>query len=119
MASATAGWRRLIGRNLQSVKVMACPKSESSAAARQFWDKNYNVVKHLNPTFPFMIRAVPEVEPYMMVEYDWNYKAKVPLSGLDVAGIEKKIEQAVEIGNEMPRSAHQSLKPHILPSVVE
>ena len=71
-------WRTLIGRNAQSVKLFACPTSASSAAARTFYEANYNVVKHLNPTFPFMIRAMPNVEPYLVVEYGvWSGRERV------------------------------------------
>ncbi len=41
-----------------------------------FWDKNYPLVKHLNPTFQFMLRAAPEVDPYMMVEYGESLRAR-------------------------------------------
>lgn len=71
-------WRTLIGRNLQSVKLFACPTGASSAAARTFYEANYNVVKHLNPAFPFMIRAMPNVEPYLVVEYGaWEATVRI------------------------------------------
>lgn len=116
---ASGAWRTLIGRNLQSIKLMACPNSESSAAARSFYERNFNVVKHLNPTFPFMIRPMPNQQPYLIVEYDFCNKVKIPLDGLDSDGIERKFQQAVEVGEEMPRSAGQSLATNFLPSVVE
>ena len=43
----------------------------------------------------------------------------MPLAGLDAAGIEAKLAQAVAIGEQMPRSAHQSLEKPYLPNVVD
>lgn len=91
-------WRAAVGRSMASLKIMACPESGSSAAARcvpqralpihsvaepltllkiyyfiscrAFWANNYQTVKQMNPTFPFMIRAaVNTPTPYMIVEY--------------------------------------------------
>lgn len=66
---ASQPWRVAIGRSVASVKFMCCPTSASSATARNFWDVNYRLVKHLNPTLPFMIRAAPDLDPYVIVEY--------------------------------------------------
>lgn len=91
-----------------------------------------------------MIRPMPNQQPYLIVEYgawrrlgtlarsvgraahpppargaDFCNKVKIPLDGLDSDGIERKFQQAVEVGEEMPRSAGQSLATNFLPSVVE
>ena len=117
--AASAGWRLLVGRSLRSVKVMACPTSPSSAAARAFWDANVPLVKHLNPSFGFLLRAAPQLEPYLVVEYDLAYKVKVPLVGLDADAIERKMDELVRAADEMPRSPLQSGAAMLQPSVIE
>lgn len=127
---------------------------------RDFYFSNLAVVKHVAPTFPFMIRHGENLEPYMIVEYgawpgslrararqpasrqkltllaralpthhlsdththslDFARKAKVPLAGLDAAGIRAKLDQAVEIGEQMPRAeAHSLTHGHELPAVTD
>ncbi len=36
---------------------------------RDFWSKNYKLVKHINPMLTFALRAAPETSPYMVVEF--------------------------------------------------
>lgn len=112
-------WRVGLGRGLRSVKVMACPTSPSSAAARAFWDAHVATVKHLHPEFGFLLRAAPELEPYLVAEYDLAYKVKVPLVGMSVAQIERKLEELVAAADEVPRSPAQSGAAVLQPSVIE
>ena len=98
---------------------MACPTSPSSAAARAFWDANVQSVKHLHPEFGFLLRAAPQLEPYLVAEYDLAYKVKVPLAGLSVEQIERKLAELVAAADEMPRSAAQSGAAALQPSVIE
>ena len=90
-SSASAAWIRQLGQTVRSVKFMLCPASASSKPAMEFFTGSYNVVKHLNPTLPYMIRAAPGQSPVMVVEFDFGEKAFVPLDGLDVAGVERKV----------------------------
>lgn len=63
-------------------------------------------------------RAVP-LTPHTL-SADFARKAKVPLAGLDAQGIAAKLEQAVAIGEQMPRAPAQSLTHgHELPLVVD
>ena len=112
-------WRVGLGRGLRSVKVMACPTSPSSAAARGFWDAHVAAVKHLHPEFGFLLRAAPSLEPYLVAEYDLAYKVKVPLAGMSVAQIEQKLEELVAAADEVPRSPAQSGAAVLQPSVIE
>ena len=110
-------WKIAIGRSLRSVKFIACPTSSSSAATRSFWDNNITLVKHLNPSFGFLLRAAPDVEPYVIAEYDLAYKVKISLSGLDESGIEQKMEELVRAADEMPKSPLQSGAIELMKSV--
>ena len=102
---------------------------------------SYKEIKHLNPRFPFMIRERPEADPYVIVEYgrflqqsymaamhrhdimfmhaDFDYKVKIPLTGLSSSDIDTKIAEAVTKGEDMPRAYHQSVAPYRLPAVIE
>ena len=82
---------RNLGKNVRSVKFLLCPTSPSSAPAREFFVETYNVVKHLNPNLPYMIRPWPGDSPSLVIEYDYAENAQVPLLGLDKAGLEKKV----------------------------
>lgn len=51
---------------------------------------------------------------------DFARKAKVPLAGLDAAGITAKLDQAVAIGEQMPRApAHSLTHGHELPLIID
>ena len=50
----------------------------------------------------------PSLEPYLVAEYDLAYKVKVPLAGMSVAQIERKLEEIVAAADEVPRSPAQS-----------
>ena len=76
-------------------------------------------MKLLNPRFPFMLRANPEGEPYMFVEYDFGKKVRVELAGLSEAQIDAQLEAAVKAGDAMPRAFYQSVEPLRLPTVVD
>ena len=89
--TASASWMRNLGKNVRSVKFLLCPKSPASAPAREFFVETYNVVKHLNPNLPYMIRPWPGDAPSVIIEYDYSEKAQVPLVGLDKAGLERKV----------------------------
>jgi hypothetical protein len=44
----------------------------------------------------------------------------VPLAGLDAAAITKKLEQAIAIGEQMPRDAYQShVSGKLMPLIVD
>lgn len=75
-------WKAFLSRNLQGLKFMACPKTPSSAGVRDFWINNYAEIKHLNPRFPFMIRGVGEIDPYVLVEYGACYARALPAFAL-------------------------------------
>lgn len=117
MFKLASSWRIQIGKSLRSVKFLACPTSPSSAAARTFWDNNLSLIKHLNPSFGFLLRAAPNLEPYLIAEYDLAYKVKVPLAGLDEAAIEQKMEELVRAADEMPKSPLQSGSVELMKSV--
>lgn len=135
-------WKAFLSRNLQSVKFMACPTAPSSEGVRSFWINNYNEIKHLNPRFPFMLRANPDADPYVLIEYgasdaaawpprfpypsptlfrcaDYALKEKIMLPNLTAEQVEDRIRQAVIAGEEKPRSYWQSKAPLRLPTVVE
>lgn len=69
MCTARMSWRAAINRNLQSIRILACPTTAPSAAVRSWYSANYAEIKHLNPRFPFLLRPNPEEKPYMFVEY--------------------------------------------------
>lgn len=73
----------------------------------------------MNPRFPLMLRANPDGEPYMFVEYDFGKKVKVELAGLTAEQIDAKLQAAVVAGDSMPRAFHQSVEPLRLPTVVD
>ena len=140
-------WRAYLSRNLQSVKLIACPVNVQCANARAWYIESYAEIKHLNPRFPFMIRHNPDGEPYVFIEYgalplrfscvfltctwctllthsayisaDRDEKVKIDLAGLTKEQIDDKIRDAVIKGEEMPRAHWQSIAPLRLPTVIE
>jgi hypothetical protein len=58
---------------------------------RDFFDSTYNVVKHLNPTLPYMVRPWPGDSPSVVIEFDYGEKAQVPLVGLSREALERKV----------------------------
>jgi hypothetical protein len=93
-SSASASWMRQIGQQVRGVKFLLCPVTSSSKPALDFYFATYNAVKHLNPTLPYMVRPAPERPPSVVVEFDFGEKAHIPLEGLDVAGVERKVRAA-------------------------
>jgi hypothetical protein len=91
MAASSASWMRQLGSNVRSVKFLLCPVTPSSKPALDFFIGSYNTVKHLNPTLPYSLRAAPEKPPLLVVEFDFGEKAHIPLDGLDIAGVERKV----------------------------
>jgi len=80
---------------------------------------SYAEVKHLNPRFPFQIRPNPDAEPFLIVEYDFARKVKIPVAGMKAEEIDAKLAEAVAVGDRMPRAYHQSIAPFVLPAVIE
>ena len=65
-------------------------------------------------------RLPQRTPPLTSLLLDFARKAKVPLAGLDAAGIRAKLDQAVEIGEQMPRAeAHSLTHGHELPAVTD
>ncbi len=62
-------------------------------------------------------RASPSTFSLSCVDY--NNKVKVDLTNMDDSAIVKKVEEAIETGNEMPRSYWQSVATNLQPSVIE
>ena len=97
----------------------ADPPVPPSAPRSSWYTSSYADVKLLNPRFPFMLRANPEGEPYMFIEYDFGKKVRVELAGLSEAQIDAQLEAAVKAGDAMPRAFYQSVEPLRLPTVVD
>lgn len=80
-----------LSKSVRSVRFLLCPTSPSSAVGRDFFDSTYNVVKHLNPTLPYMVRPWPGDSPSVVIEFDYGEKAQVPLVGLSREALERKV----------------------------
>ena len=82
-----------LSKSVRSVRFLLCPTSPSSAVGRDFFDSTYNVVKHLNPTLPYMVRPWPGDSPSVVIEFDYGEKAQVPLVGLSREALERKVRR--------------------------
>mmetsp|Transcript_32756 Transcript_32756/g.67134 ORF Transcript_32756/g.67134 Transcript_32756/m.67134 type:complete len:114 (+) Transcript_32756:40-381(+) len=111
-------WRAFVSRNVAELRFIVCPTSQSSAATRAFYEKNYQTIKMLNPRMPFLIRAADNASPRVIARYDWNAKEAIELEGLDEAGVSSAVESLVKKGETMARSP-ESLDVVRLPTVVE
>lgn len=98
---------------------MACPTGPKSAAVRNYWFKNYNTVKMLNPRLPFLIRDFPDEDksPYIIVKYDFNETKLVEVEGKSEEELDALLESLVDAGDALPRSKESD--PYVLPPIVE
>ncbi|XP_021278519.1 NADH dehydrogenase [ubiquinone] 1 alpha subcomplex subunit 2 [Herrania umbratica] len=91
-------WRGQLSRNLKELRILFCQKSDASACARSFVEKNYKDLKTLNPKFPILIRECSGIEPQMWARYDMGVERGIRLEGLTEPQILKTLEDLVKAG---------------------
>jgi hypothetical protein len=82
LAPARPSWYLRAPDLIHATNPLPCPSN--------FFFAHYNHVKTLAPNFAFQIRHT-DVEPYMLVEYDFGETAKVALEGLKEGDIVRKV----------------------------
>ena len=60
-------WRALVSRRMHELRFVFRPEASSSEAVKAFLTTNYDGLKTLNPTFPFLVRrGADEEDPYLL-----------------------------------------------------
>jgi len=65
-------WKAGLSRYLPAMRFFACPNSPSSVGVRDFYLKNYQILKHLNPNFPLLMRTSSNCMPAVTTELEWT-----------------------------------------------
>jgi len=65
-------WKAGISRYLPAMRFFACPESPSSIGVRNWYLKNHNELKHLNPNFPLLMRTADNCMPAVTTELEWT-----------------------------------------------
>ena len=108
-------WRALVSKRLHELRIVCCAEAPSSAPVRSYLRNNYEILKTLNPTFPFLVRAAEDT-PYVVATYGLGHTETRDLDGLDEAAVEKTFAELVALGEQHPRSwpAADDLPPDIV-----
>lgn len=102
-------WRAQISRSLRELRFVACETSQHSQGLRTFIRKNYNELKMLNPTTPFVYREAEEMEPFVYARFDWGKEEKVFVHNKSDKEITEIIRELVEHGAKLPKSPESDL----------
>mmetsp|Transcript_21270 Transcript_21270/g.59174 ORF Transcript_21270/g.59174 Transcript_21270/m.59174 type:complete len:224 (-) Transcript_21270:42-713(-) len=65
-------WKAGLSRYLPAMRFFACPESPSSIGVRNWYLKNQNELKHLNPNFPLLLRTAENCMPAVTTELEWT-----------------------------------------------
>jgi len=65
-------WKAGLSRYLPAMRFFACPESPSSIGVRNWYLKNQNEIKHLNPNFPMLMRTAENCMPAVSTELEWT-----------------------------------------------
>jgi len=65
-------WKAGLSRYLPAMRFFACPESPSSNGVREWYLKNQNEIKHLNPNFPMLLRTAENCMPAVSTELEWT-----------------------------------------------
>jgi len=65
-------WKAGLSRYLPAMRFFACPESPSSIGVRNWYLKNYDELKHLNPNFPLLMRTAENCMPAVTTELEWT-----------------------------------------------
>mmetsp|Transcript_19321 Transcript_19321/g.44938 ORF Transcript_19321/g.44938 Transcript_19321/m.44938 type:complete len:229 (+) Transcript_19321:272-958(+) len=65
-------WKAGLSRYLPAMRFFACPESPSSNGVRNWYLKNQNEIKHLNPNFPMLMRTAENCMPAVTTELEWT-----------------------------------------------
>jgi len=65
-------WKAGLSRYLPAMRFFACSESPSSVGVRNYYLKNYDELKHLNPNFPLLMRTAPNCMPAVTTELEWT-----------------------------------------------
>lgn len=65
-------WKAGLSRYLPAMRFFACPESPSSNGVRNWYMKNQNEIKHLNPNFPMLLRTAENCMPAVTTELEWT-----------------------------------------------
>mmetsp|Transcript_32740 Transcript_32740/g.79572 ORF Transcript_32740/g.79572 Transcript_32740/m.79572 type:complete len:225 (-) Transcript_32740:412-1086(-) len=65
-------WKAGLSRYLPAMRFFACPESPSSVGVRNWYLKNYDELKHLNPNFPLLMRTAENCMPAVTTELEWT-----------------------------------------------
>jgi NADH dehydrogenase (ubiquinone) 1 alpha subcomplex subunit 2 len=65
---------------------------------RNFFEKNYSNLKHLNPGFPFLMRTGDASPAKFIATYDFGAQTERDLTNLSEKAVEQTLKELVQIG---------------------
>lgn len=65
-------WKASLSRHLPVLRFFGCPKSPASRGLMGWYQKNYEELKHLNPTMPLLLRCSDNASPAITTELSFN-----------------------------------------------
>eukprot|EP01080_Neovahlkampfia_damariscottae_P006372 gene6372-10379_t len=96
-------WRCLFSKNVHEVSFYFCGKGKSSFGMREFLKKNHSDLEKLNPFFPFLIRPMDELQPYIIASYSSGKEDIHKVDGFSEDQIEELLKKIVKTGVEIPK----------------
>mmetsp|Transcript_1533 Transcript_1533/g.3609 ORF Transcript_1533/g.3609 Transcript_1533/m.3609 type:complete len:117 (-) Transcript_1533:57-407(-) len=110
-------WRAALSRNLNELRVVYCSKSAASTGTREFVEKEYKLLKALNPGLPIYVRPCDNVEPHVAARFDRGLYAKKMTSGKDCIAVTMAVkelaEEAVTAAEKFPSALHAGGTPKL------
>jgi len=90
---------------VNEVRVNFCSKADHSAGVRKFVRNNYNDLKTLNPSLPFMVQPCDNIKaPFLYFRYGFGAEKTVDLTNLDEFQITDKLKESTIMGQFVPRN---------------
>ncbi|KAK8807096.1 hypothetical protein WA158_003855 [Blastocystis sp. Blastoise] len=116
-------WRAALGKNLQEVRFLICPKSVGSKGVVEYIYKNYGEMKMLNPILPFLVREAEGVKACVIGRYDFGEERIVNLENSSPIYVylfifDKSLHKLADIGATLPRSQESDLLGYRPPSII-
>jgi NADH dehydrogenase (ubiquinone) 1 alpha subcomplex subunit 2 len=90
-----------MSRNMREIRFLFDPIQHTGV--RQFIEKNYGELKHLNPGLPILSRTGECTTPRVFALYDWGEERVVEVPNHTEPEVAERVRELVEIGETMEK----------------
>eukprot|EP00285_Hemiselmis_virescens_P009366 CAMPEP_0173377522 /NCGR_PEP_ID=MMETSP1356-20130122/770_1 /TAXON_ID=77927 ORGANISM="Hemiselmis virescens, Strain PCC157" /NCGR_SAMPLE_ID=MMETSP1356 /ASSEMBLY_ACC=CAM_ASM_000847 /LENGTH=115 /DNA_ID=CAMNT_0014330301 /DNA_START=17 /DNA_END=364 /DNA_ORIENTATION=+ len=101
-------WRAAMGTTIHEFRILLNPDAPQSAGMTAFINNQYNFIKALNPSMPFLIRESPDASytPMMYARYAYGVEHEKDVSNMSEADVTKAVKTLLMEGTSLPSSPH-------------